>query len=171
VGTLFAVYEAVALGKNCYERVVTVTGRGINRPANLLCRIGTAVEDIAAHLGGFKPETVKCVSGGPMMGFALADLSLTVTKTMSGLLFMTRDETDLHEYGPCIRCGRCISVCPMGLQPNEISIFMERERYKGTEQFGLWDCFECGTCAFVCPAKRPLVQFIRTAKMKHKSKG
>ncbi len=168
VGTTFATYEAVALNKNCYERVLTVTGGGAFHPANLLCRVGTLISDIVEHLGGLSDRTVKCILGGPMMGYALADLNYPVCKNNTGLLFLTEEETDLSGYGACIRCGRCLDACPMGLMPNEMSVWAERERFSGIEKFGLWDCFECGSCAYVCPAKRPLVQFIRTAKTKAK---
>ncbi|MBA2849159.1 electron transport complex protein RnfC [Thermosulfuriphilus ammonigenes] len=171
VGTTWAIYQAVVLGKNLYERILTVSGRGVKRPANLLCRVGVRVADIVDYLGGLSEETVKFILGGPMMGFAMADLSAPVTKTTSGVTFLSRKEADLSNYGPCIRCGRCLAVCPMGLSPNEISIYMEKGRFEDTPRFGLLDCFECGCCAFICPSKRPLVQFIRTAKMKLRQKA
>ncbi len=171
VGTAHAVFEAVVLNRNCYERVVTVSGRGVARQANLLCRIGTTLGDLAAHLGGVLPEASKCVLGGPMMGTAVAGLEYSVTKTTSGVLFLTDDEAPDSGYGPCIRCGRCLAACPMGLMPSEISIHAERGRYEGTPRFGLWECFECGSCAFVCPSRRPLVQFIRASKARVRSRG
>lgn len=164
VATVNSIYEAVVLGRPCYERVLTVSGQGVARPANLLCRVGTPLEDIAAHLGGITADAAKCVLGGPMMGFALPGPVGSVTKTSSGLLFLTGQESPRADYGPCIRCGRCLAACPMGLSPNEISIRAERRKYEGSERYGLWECFECGSCAYVCPAKRPLVQFIRAAK-------
>jgi len=172
VGTTKAIYDAVVLGKPSYERVVTVSGKGIKRPANLMVKVGTSVAEIADYLGGTTPDLAKVVIGGPMMGFAVSTLDIPVTKTTSGVLFLTKDEIDTQPYGPCIRCGFCLEACPMGLEPNNVSIYVEAGRGADTAQFGIDDCFECGSCAFVCPSKRPLVQFIRLAKMKIKeSKG
>jgi electron transport complex protein RnfC len=168
VGTTRAIYDAVVLEKPLYEKVITISGRGINRPANLLVRVGTKLSDIVSFLGGTKPGLSKVLMGGPMMGFAVSTLDMPVTKTTSGVLFLTDKEIDLRPHGQCIRCGWCLDACPMGLSPNEIAIYVEAGRGEDTSQFGVFECFECGCCAFVCPAKRPLVQFIRLAKMKAK---
>jgi Na+-translocating ferredoxin:NAD+ oxidoreductase subunit C len=168
VGTASAIYDAVVLQKPLYEKVVTVSGRGIARPANVLVRIGTRLSDIVSYLGGIRPSLAKVVMGGPMMGFAVSTLDIPVTKTTSGILFLTEDEIDARPYGQCIRCGWCMEACPMGLLPNEIGVYVEAGRPGDTSQFGVFECFECGCCAYVCPAKRPLVQFIRLAKMKAK---
>ncbi len=164
VYTAKAIYDAVALGKPFYERVITVSGKGIARRANLKVKVGTAIADIAGYLGGTTPNLAKAVVGGPLMGYAVSDLNVPITKTTSALLFLTKDEVDLQDHYPCIRCGLCLGACPMGLEPNNIGIYVEAGRGDETEQFGIEDCFECGSCAFVCPAKRPLVQFIRLAK-------
>ncbi|MBW2624089.1 MAG: 4Fe-4S dicluster domain-containing protein, partial [Deltaproteobacteria bacterium] len=119
-------------------------------------------------LGGTKPDLVKVIMGGPMMGFAIPTLNIPVTKTTSGVLFLTDDEIDINPHGQCIRCGWCLDVCPMGLSPNDIGVYVEAGRAGDTSQFGVFECFECGCCAYTCPAKRPLVQFIRLAKMKAK---
>ncbi len=168
VGTARAIYDAVVLQKPLYEKIVTVSGRGIARPANVLVRIGTRVSDIVSYLGGIRPGLAKVVMGGPMMGFAVPTLDIPVTKTTSGILFLSEDEIDARPYGQCIRCGWCMEACPMGLLPNEIGVYVEAGRPGDTSQFGVFECFECGCCAYVCPAKRPLVQFIRLAKMKAK---
>ncbi|MBW2127283.1 MAG: SLBB domain-containing protein, partial [Deltaproteobacteria bacterium] len=168
VGTTKAIYDAVVLNKPLYEKVITVSGKGVNRPANLLVRIGTRISDIVEYLGGVKPNLAKVVLGGPMMGFAVPSLDLPVTKTTSGILFLTEEEIDTSPHGQCIRCGWCLEACPMGLSPNEIGIYVEAGRAEDTSQFGVFECFECGCCAFVCPAKRPLVQFIRLAKSRAK---
>jgi electron transport complex protein RnfC len=168
VGTTKAVYDAVVLEKPLYEKVITVSGRGIHRPANLEVKIGTMVSDIVEFLGGTKPELTKVLMGGPMMGFAISTLEIPVTKTTSGILFLTDEEIDTRPHSQCIRCGWCLEACPMGLSPNEIGVYVEAGRAAETSQFGVFECFECGCCAFVCPAKRPLVQFIRLAKMKAK---
>jgi electron transport complex protein RnfC len=166
VYTTKTVYDAVVRSKPFYERVVTVSGLGIARPANLLVPIGTHLGDIVAHLGGTTEALAKVVVGGPMMGFAVSSLEVPITKTTAGVLFLTRDEIDAQAYGPCIRCGFCLDACPMGLEPNMIGIYVEAGRGAETAPFGLVDdCFECGSCAFVCPAKRPLVQFIRLARI------
>lgn len=170
VATAFAIYEAVVLRKPMIERVVTVSGRGIKRPANLLVRVGTRVSDIVDYLGGMQGNVKKIVLGGPMMGFATSDLTTPVTKTTSGILLLTDEEVDLRAGGPCVRCGWCLDACPMGLEPKEIALYVEAGKGKETAQFGTMDCFECGSCAFVCPAKRPLVQLIRIAKQNLRNK-
>jgi len=167
VYTTKTIYDAVVLGKPFYERVITVSGRGISRQANLLVPIGTPLSDIVTYLKGTTADLAKIIVGGPMMGFAVSSLNVPITKTTSGVLFLTHDEIDAQAYGPCIRCGFCLDACPMGLEPNQISIYVEAGRGAETEPFGLVDdCFECGSCAYACPAKRPLVQFIRLAKIR-----
>ena len=168
VGTTKAIYDAVVYEKPLYEKIITISGRGIARPANLLVKIGTKLSDIVAFLGGTKPDLAKVIMGGPMMGFAIPTLDIPVTKTTSGVLFLTNDEIDSNPHGQCIRCGWCLDACPMGLLPNEIGVYVEAGRAGDTSQFGVFECFECGCCAYTCPAKRPLVQFIRLAKMKAK---
>ena len=168
VSTAKAVYDAVACGKPLYEKVITVAGKGIGRPANLLVKVGTRLKDIVEYLGGLQPGLCKIVLGGPMMGFAVSSLEVPVTKTTSAVLFLTREEIDTRPHSQCIRCGWCLEACPMGLEPKEIAIHVEAGRAEATEPFGVFECFECGSCAYVCPAKRPLVQFIRLAKMKAK---
>ena len=165
VGTALAVYEAARYGKPLIERVVTVTGEGIRTPANLMVKIGTLISDIVDQCGGFKNSAGKVVLGGPMMGFALSTLDVPVTKGNSGILVIP-EEGVVHaeEYGPCIRCGRCIDICPMGLTPSMLSILSEKGFYEEAKEYNLFDCFECGSCAFVCPSKRPIVQLIRLAK-------
>ncbi|SHO48250.1 electron transport complex subunit RsxC [Desulfopila aestuarii] len=168
VATASAIYDAVVYGKPLYEKVVTISGKGINKPANLLVKVGTKVSDIVDYLGGVKPELAKIIMGGPMMGFAVSSLDIPITKTTSSILFLTEDEIDATPHSDCIRCGWCLDACPMGLEPKEIAIHVEANKAEDTAQFGVFDCFECGSCAYICPAKRPLVQFVRLAKMKAK---
>ncbi len=165
VGTALSIYEAARYGKPLIERVVTVTGEGIKEPKNLMVRIGTLVSHLIEGCGGFKDGTGKVVAGGPMMGFALPFLDVPVTKGTSGILVIPEDEiVHTEEFGPCIRCGRCIDICPMGLMPSMLSLYSEKGFYDGAKEYALFDCFECGSCAYVCPSKRPIVQFIRLAK-------
>ncbi len=164
VYTTKAVYDAVALGKPLYERIVTITGQGIKRPANVMVKVGTSISDIVDYLGGTTPELAKVVVGGPMMGFSVSTLDIPITKTTSGVLFLGKDEIDTQSHLPCVKCGFCVDVCPMGLEPNNVSVYVEAGRGADTEEFGVDDCFLCGSCAYVCPAKRPLVQFMMMAK-------
>jgi electron transport complex protein RnfC len=168
IATTKAIYEAVALEKPLYERVITISGHGIKRPANLQVRVGTRLSDIVDYLGGTKSGLSKVVMGGPMMGFAISTLDIPISKTTSGVIFLTEDEIDIAPYSQCLRCGWCLEACPMGLSPNDIGVFVEAGRAADTTQFGVFECFECGCCAYVCPAKRPLVQFVRIAKAKAK---
>jgi electron transport complex protein RnfC len=170
VSTVKAIHDAVVLDKPLYEKVITVSGKGIQRTANLLVKVGTKVSDIVDYLGGIKPELKKVVLGGPMMGFAVSTLDIPVTKTTSSVLFLTEAEIDTTPHSQCIRCGWCLEACPMGLEPKEIGLYVEANHAEETEPFGVFECFECGSCAYVCPAKRPLVQFVRLAKMKAKRK-
>jgi electron transport complex protein RnfC len=166
VGTAKAIHDAVVLGKPLYERVVTVSGRAVARPANLMVRVGTRLRDIVAYLGGIKNNLARIVMGGPMMGFSVSTLDMPVTKVTSGILFLSEDEIDSTPHGQCIRCGWCIDACSMGLAPNEIGLYVEAGRAAETAPLGVFECVECGCCAYVCPAKRPLVQFCRLAKAK-----
>jgi electron transport complex protein RnfC len=169
VGTALAIYEAVRYGRPLVERIVTVTGKGVNEPKNLIVRIGTLLSELIEDCGGLAEGAVKVISGGPMMGFAQWSLDVPVVKGTSGILIQSEDEfISSDEYSPCIRCGRCIDVCPMGLNPSMISIYSEKGFFEEAKQYNLFDCFECGSCAFVCPSKRPMVQFIRLAKSQTK---
>jgi len=165
VGTAFAIYETVRYGKPLIERIVTITGRGIKEPKNMLVRIGTLMSNLVEQCSGFTNEVVKIIVGGPMMGFAQWSLDVPVVKGVSGILVFTEDDyVSSEEYFPCIRCGSCIDACPMRLNPSMLSILSEKTHYEETKEYNLFDCFECGVCAYVCPSNRPIVQFIRVAK-------
>jgi electron transport complex protein RnfC len=165
IGTALAIYEAARFGKPLIERVVTVTGEGINQPKNLMARVGSKISDLVGECGGLKDGAAKVISGGPMMGFALSSLDVAVTKGTSGILVIPGDQVShTDEFGPCIRCGRCIDICPMGLMPSILSVLSEKGFYEEAKEYNLFDCFECGSCAYVCPSKRPIVQFVRLAK-------
>ncbi len=164
VATAVACYHAIRYRMPLMDRVVTVSGRGIQTPKNLLVPIGTLIQDIAAACGGMDATTAKVIAGGPMMGRALGRLDVPVIKGTGGLLFLRADEVRPEDYGPCISCGRCLTACPLGLEPNNISIYTEAGRALETEEFGVKECFECGCCSYVCVAARPLVQFIQIAK-------
>jgi electron transport complex protein RnfC len=164
VGTTLAVWDAVVNGRPLTERVTTVTGGPVAKPGNVLARLGTTTADMVEFCGGTSGAVAKIISGGPMMGFAQADMSGPTTKTTSGLLLLGPQSVHAYESMPCISCGRCVGVCPMNLMPNELSQFLEAEDYETAEEYNVMDCIECGCCSFECPAHRPLVQHMRRGK-------
>jgi len=165
-GTVVAINDAVEMGKPLYERVVTVTGKAIAEPKNVLVRVGTSFRDVIEFCGGFCVTPGKVVSGGPMMGLAVKDLSVSVLKATSGILCLPETEVDLGAYDTCIRCARCVDACPMFLVPNSLGNAVEFLDYERAEAWNVMDCKECGCCTFVCPAKRPLVHWFKFAKAK-----
>lgn len=171
VGTAYAVYDAVVNGVTLYKRLMTVSGRGVRNPKNIELRIGTPLSAVVDFCGGLSEDTVKLISGGPMMGFSLAGTDVCTTKTDSGFLALTDKEASTVLPTPCINCGKCASVCPMRLMPMYIDFYATTGDYeKAVTIGGAMNCFECGTCAYVCPAKRPIVQSVRLTKSKMKEK-
>lgn len=166
VGTAFAVYEAVQKNKPLIDRVVTVTGKSLKKPSNLLVRIGTPVSSLIDFAGGLPEDTGKVINGGPMMGKALTSLEVPVVKGTSGILIMPEKESHRIPVANCIRCARCISVCPMGLEPVLLAQLSENQMYEQAEKEKILDCIECGSCHFTCPAGRPLLDFLRLGKNK-----
>lgn len=171
VGTCFAAYQAASRGIPLIERVVTVTGSGIREPGNILVPIGARFGDIIDFCGGMEKDTVKIISGGPMMGVAQYSLDSSVTKGTSGILLLKIDEVKQFENRACIRCGRCLEACPMRLNPSALSIFAERTDYDRTAEYNVMDCIECGCCAYVCPSMRPMVHHFRKAKAEIRKKN
>jgi len=166
VGTAFAVYEAVQKNKPLFERVVTVTGKSVANPSNFKVRIGTATTELIEAAGGLPENTGKIISGGPMMGRAVVSLDVPVTKGTSGILIMQNEEAKRREYMECIRCSRCVSVCPMGLEPYLLMTFGQKQIFDRAENDRVMDCIECGSCSYTCPSNRPILDYIRFGKAK-----
>ncbi|MDO8733911.1 MAG: electron transport complex subunit RsxC [Elusimicrobiota bacterium] len=165
VQTAKAIYEAVYEGKPLYERVITVAG-SVKRPGNLKVRIGTSLSEIIDYCGGFVEDLPgqKVIAGGPMMGITQFTLDVPVVKGFSGIVILTEKESEFYEPSNCIRCGKCVDVCPMYLIPTVISRLIEKEKYDEIKNYNPLDCMECGCCAYECPAKIHLVQNIKLAK-------
>jgi len=166
VGTAYAVYEAVQKNKPLIERVVTVTGKAVQRPSNFMVRIGAPLTELIEKAGGMPENLGKVVGGGPMMGKALMSVESPVVKGTSGILLMPVEESKRVEPKPCIRCARCISVCPMGLEPYLLAQLSHNETWDRTETERVMDCIECGSCHYTCPSGRPLLDYIRLGKNK-----
>ncbi|MBQ9155691.1 MAG: electron transport complex subunit RsxC [Eubacterium sp.] len=164
VATAIAIHEAVTLGKPLYERVVTVTGDAVVNPGNYKVKAGTCAAELAQAAGGFKSQPEKAISGGPMMGMALSTLDVPCGKTFSSLLMFTKDEVAACEPSACIRCGRCVSVCPAGLMPTKLSEVADHGNFALFDQLNGCECVECGCCSYVCPAKRRLTQSMKTGR-------
>lgn len=166
VGTAYAVYEAVQKNKPLFERVVTVTGKSVRKPSNFLVRIGTPVKDLIEAAQGLPDDTGKIISGGPMMGKAVLNTDIPVVKGTSGILLMADGDARRGEPNTCIRCSKCVSVCPMGLEPFLLSKSSKLAKYDDVEKELVMDCIECGSCSYTCPSNIPLLDYIRLGKNK-----
>lgn len=165
VATAAAAFEAVALGKPLFERIVTVSGGAANRPGNYQVKVGTPLSALVEAAGGAKETLRAMIAGGPMMGKSLRALDAPVTKAFSGLLLLDDREARAFSERDCIRCGRCVDACPMGLSPCEITALAEYSQWEPAVVCGALDCVECGSCQYVCPARRHLVARIRLTKL------
>ena len=168
VGTAVAIYEAVVLKKPLIERVVTISGNGVNQPKNLRVRVGTPFEDVLSQCGGLKASEgdMEVLNGGPMMGIAQSNLAVPVIKGTSGITVLTAKRLKRVDYDPCIKCASCVDACPMGLMPYRLGDYGKAYRTDDLKSWDALSCIECGCCSYVCPAKRPLVHWIRVGKLK-----
>lgn len=166
VGTAYAVYEAVQKNKPLFERVVTVTGKSLKNPSNFLTRMGTPMSQLIEAAGGLPEDTGKVIGGGPMMGKALANTEVPICKGSSGVLLMTDKEARRAEPQPCIRCAKCVGVCPMGLEPFLLATCSAKGDWERVEHEMIMSCIECGSCQFTCPSHRPMLDYIRLGKGK-----
>ena len=164
VGTTFAIYEAVMKNKPLFERVITVTGKDVHQPSNLLARIGTPMSQLIDECGGLPEDTGKVIGGGPMMGKALMHLDVPVCKGSSGLLLLGEREARRKAPQPCIRCAKCVSACPMGLEPYLLATASALRKWDVAEENGITSCIECGSCQFTCPSARPILDNVRMGK-------
>ncbi len=165
IGTALSCFEAVTLGHPLTQRVVTVTGSAVRKPANVMVRVGTPVADVIDFCGGLTDDTGKVIFGGPMMGVVQFNLDAPVLKGTSGILGLVESEISQVAGAPCIRCGNCVDACPMFLVPSAMGLLVERNRFEDLGDYHISDCIECGSCAYVCLSHRPLVQFFKRGKL------
>lgn len=164
VGTAYAVYEAVMKHKPLFERYTTVTGKRLRNPGNFLVRMGTPMKDLIEACGGMPEGDNKLLAGGPMMGKALTSTEVPVCKGTNSVTVLSGNEARRKEPRPCIRCAKCVSVCPMGLEPYLLAKVSEVKDWERAEHEDIANCIECGSCLFTCPAHRPLLDNIRQGK-------
>ncbi|MBQ9509240.1 MAG: electron transport complex subunit RsxC [Bacteroidales bacterium] len=165
IATAFAIYEAVQKNKPIIETFTTVSGKSVKNLKNYRVRIGTCINDILNAVG-IPEDTGKIISGGPMMGKAISNLNAFTVKGMSSLLLMTEKESKRGEVYECLRCGKCVQACPMGLEPYMLHALTDLQRYEDCEKHGIMNCIECGSCSFGCPSNRPILDMIRVGKNK-----
>lgn len=164
VGTAVAIAEALESGKPLIERVVTIAGSGVREPNNLLVRIGTSFAEVIEQCGGLTEDAAKIIMGGPMTGTAVSSMEVPVVKATSSILVLAKKDVGEIAEGDCIRCGRCIKACPVGLMPNYLANFAKLKDWERMEEYHVADCIECGCCAYICPARIFLVQHFKVAK-------
>jgi electron transport complex protein RnfC len=164
VSTFAAIYRAVRLGKALTQRIVTVSGEAISEPQNFIVPIGTSFHDLVEAAGGLHDRTERVISGGPMMGVAQSDLRVPVVKATNSILCLLKDLNGAAENPVCLRCGKCVGVCPMKLQPLYLYRFTNAKRTDELNRLHILDCIECGCCSFTCPGKLPLTETFRKGK-------
>ena len=164
VSTFAAIYRAVRLGIPLTQRIVTISGEAITAPQNFIVRIGTPFHDLVEAADGLHDKTERVICGGPMMGVAQSDLSVPVVKATNSILCLLKDRNGAAENPVCLRCGKCITACPMLLQPLYMYRYVNAQRLDELKRLNLMDCMECGSCAFTCPGKLPLVESFRKGK-------
>ncbi|MBR5515557.1 MAG: electron transport complex subunit RsxC [Clostridia bacterium] len=165
--TCAAIYRAFVKGTPLTSRIVTVDGDCVKEPCSVLCAIGTPIKDLVEFCGGFIKEAHAVVNGGPMMGAAQWDINAPVTKGTSAILLFSKDAyPQFNENYNCIRCGRCVRSCQMGLMPNYLGLFAKERNYELCEKYDVLSCVECGACTYICPGNVPITQLNRVAKAK-----
>lgn len=164
VSTAIAVADLFKLGKPLYERTITVTGNGVKEPKNLKVKIGTTIRDIIDQCGGFNGEPGKIIAGGPMTGKAQFTLDTPIIKSTSAIIVLTPEEATQRETVPCVKCGRCLQVCPVHLQPVLLSAYALKDMFEMTQEYNVEECIQCGACSYICPSRRPLTESIRHAQ-------
>lgn len=169
VVTALSVYEAVSEGKPQIDALVTVSGKGIKNPKNLIVKIGTPLNDILDYCGGISDDAVKLVVGGPMMGNTVYELKTPVMKATSGILLLTQSEVNDIKEQNCVRCGNCVEVCPVNLYPTKLARLSQYAKYEDALNMGIMNCMECGTCQYNCPSNVPLVHWLKLGKSKAKN--
>lgn len=169
VATAAAIAEAVVLGNPLTYRAVTVSGSGIKNPGNFYAPIGMAIGELIELAGGLTGDAAKVILGGPMMGFAVADLSIPITKTSGAITVLTKKEIGSirlkSKETACIRCGRCVDVCPMNINPTKIAHAVKHNMLEAAEEYNMSVCIECGCCSYVCPADIEVAGYIKTGKI------
>ncbi len=164
IETVYEISRAFATGMPLTERIVTVSGDAVNTPSNFLVPLGVPASFLFEAAGGFKQPPKKIIFGGPMMGFAQYSLDVPIIKTTSAVLAFSESETSFYEDMPCIRCGKCVAHCPMGLMPNKLSNFAKNGDAENAEKYNVLDCMQCGMCSYVCPARKDPLGNIRTIR-------
>lgn len=164
VGTAFAVYQAVMKNKPLFERYTTVTGKKLEKPSNFLVRMGTPMIDLINECGGMPEGDNKLLAGGPMMGKALMSVDVPICKGTNSVTILSGDDAKRKPVQPCIRCAKCVSACPMGLEPYLLATASALHDWEKVEAAGVTSCIECGSCQFTCPAHRPMLDNIRLGK-------
>lgn len=171
VGTVVAIADYFENGMPLIERIVTVSGPGIEKPSNLVVPLGTPVREVLRYCGGLKDDAMELIMGGPMMGTPIASLDVPILKGTSGILAFTASEAGRPKEYPCIRCGRCLEACPYFLNPSRLARLSRARLFEEMQHYSVMDCVECGSCTYACPSRIPIVQLIRTAKSQLRQPG